>query len=201
MLLEELFETPKSILPTDFGLNDEKENRKQTMRFLRDADRELVKSFAHDINLYEVGRQFCLIDETNNHLIYYMRWEEIFHKFVGHRAACQIAVWRDQNKPGYEETAREIFFDHLLPKYGVVITDALQTPDGRTFWIRRVGDAFRRNLNVYYLNLMQSTDGVSRELIKIESVADFERLNKEKDFWGETEKFRARKIIISSVEL
>ena len=202
MLVEELlFEMPKSIAPLELKLDFEKSNKRFAIALLQNKNRELVKSLSEDVNLYEIKNQFVVIDEEERHVVYYMRWTEIFHKFVNHKAASQVLVWRDKDKPGYENTAKDIFFEHLLPKYKVVITDALQSPDGRNFWVRRIGNAFSLGLNVYYLSLLPTNKEVTRELIKIDSIADFERLNKEKNFWGETEKFKARKLIISSVEL
>jgi hypothetical protein len=118
MLIEELlFEMPQSIDPFNFKLDKEKFNKKMAIELLHSKNRELVKSFSEHVNLYEIGRQFALIDEEERHIIYYMKWTEIFHKFVNHAAASQIAVWRDENKP-HERLAETIFFDHLLPKYG-----------------------------------------------------------------------------------
>lgn len=200
LVKELLFEMPKSIVPVELDLDFEKSNKKLAVELLQDKSRELVKNFSEDVNLYEIRNQFVLIDEKERSIIYYMKWKEIFHKFINHQAASQVLVWRDKNKP-YENIAKDIFFEYLLPKYKVVITDALQSPDGRTFWIRRIGNAFSLGLNVYYLSLLQTSADKTRELIKIDSVADFERLNKEKNFWGETEKFKTRKLIISSIEL
>lgn len=200
-LKELLFEMPQSIAPTNFNLDLPAVNRRKANELLKSSEKDLVKSFSPKVNLYEVGRQFALIDEERRKILYYMGWKEILHKFVNHRAACQIAVWRDVDVPGYEDVAKEIFFDELLPKYGVIITDAMQTEDGRNFWVRRIGNAFNKGLNVYYLNLMQAEGGVDRELIKIDSNLDFVKLADEKDFWGTESKYKARKLIIASVDL
>jgi hypothetical protein len=202
MLLEELiFEMSKSINAISIDLDEFKNNKKHALAFLKDTDRELVQEYTNDVNLYEIGNRFILIDEKRVRVLYYMEWKEIFHKFVNHKAASQVLVWRDKSVPGYTNVAAQIFFDYLLPKFSVVITDALQSPDGQNFWIRRVSDAFERGLNVYYLGLLPTSKEINRELIKINSSDDFENLNAEKNFWGETEKFKARKILISNIEI
>ncbi len=201
MLMEELlFEMPQSIEPTEFNLNDPKVNKRHAREFLKDSEREQLEAISGG-TLYKIGNKIMLIDEDSElapRLLYYVQWKDIFHKFVGRRAASQIAVWRDQDEPATAGVAQRIFFDYLLPIYGVMITDTMQTPDGRRFWINRIGDAFKKHLHVYYLNLMQPSGGrdAQRELIEIHDEAEFSKLSREKEFWGRPDLFRARKILI-----
>jgi len=206
MLLEELlFEMPQSIEPTEFNLNDPEVNRHFAREFMKDNEREQLEDFGGSV-LYKIGNRIVFIDEESElapRILYYVQWKEIFHKFVGKRAATQIAVWRDQDEPITSGLAQRIFFHYLLPIYGVMVTDTMQTPDGRRFWINRIGDAFKKDLRVYYLNLLQPADGKSakRELIEIDNETEFSKLSREKEFWGRPELYRARKILISINEL
>jgi hypothetical protein len=132
--------------------------------------------------------------------LYYVQWSEIFHKLVGHRAITQVAVWADPVDPRSTGAAARIFWEYLLPIHRVLMTDALQTPDGQRFWRNRVSEAFDHHLHVYYLNLLPGKDG-QREMIEIASKSAFDRLAREKEFWGREDLHRARKIIISDIEL
>lgn len=202
MLIEELlFEMPKSIEPTEFNLNDELINRRIALELLKNKrKRELEKVGPN--TLYEIGRKIALLDAENKRVLYYVQWNEVFHKLIGKTGAAQIAVWRNRTKAVVPATlATRVFFDYLLPKYGVMITDALQTPDGKEFWVRRVTDAFARGLHVYYINLMGAKGGTSPELIEIHNGEEFDELERDRKFWGSTELFRARKILITQDKL
>lgn len=199
---EELFEMPKEINATEFNLDDPKVNRRVAMDFKLDGEK--IEQVDDRLSLWTRGNRMALLVEDPDRptkLIYYVQWKEIFHKFVGHRAITQVAVWADKLDPRAKDIARKIFWEHLLPLYEVLMTDALQTPDGQRFWRNRVGEALEHHLRVYYLNLMPSTGGVGRELIEIRDLQHFADLAAEKEFWGREDLHRARKIIISNIEL
>jgi hypothetical protein len=201
---ELLFEMPKEINATEFNLDDEKVNHRVAVNFKYDG--ELLEDLGKGLALYQRGSRIALVQESVGagsllSIIYYVQWKEIFHKFVGHQAISQVAVWADKNHPSSQGIASRIFWEFLLPIHDVIITDALQTPDGHRFWRNRVGEAFQHHLRVYYLNLMKSTGGVGRELIEIHDAAEFAKLAREKDFWGREDLHQARKIIIADIEL
>lgn len=202
MLIEELlFEMPKSINDVDFNLPDPKINRRIAINFKRrgeilDADDELT--------FYKLKNTIGLIHQGTSgppRLIYYVQWKEIFHKLVGHTAITQVAVWRDKLSPLSQGVASKIFWEFLLPITDVLMTDAMQSDDGKTFWINRIGEAFKHGLRVYYLSLMQTAGKQPPELIEIENANHFERLAREKEFWGREDLHKARKIIISNIAL
>jgi hypothetical protein len=203
MLINDLlFEMPREINATEFNLDDVKVNRRLAYGFKTDG--ELLEVLNDTDSLYQLGNRIALVVQAEGEptrIVYLVQWKEIFHKLVGHHAISQVAVWRDQHAARAKGIVQRIFWEHLLPIYEVLITDALQTPDGKRFWTNRVAEAFEHHLRVYYLNLLPSKGGGERELIEIKDVAGFERLAVEKDFWGREDLHRARKIIISDIEL
>lgn len=200
-----LFEMPKEINATEFNLDDQKVNRRVATDFRNGGELlETEDVEGGTLSLCQKGNSIALIFQPEDapiRLLYMVRWKEIFHKFVGHKAITQVAVWRDKLSAFTSAIAPKIFWEYLLPQHEVLMTDALQTPDGRTFWMRRVAEAFDHHLRVYYLNLLPSAGGQPRELIEIRSKGQFEKLAAEKEFWGREDLHRTRKIIISDIEL
>lgn len=199
---ELLFEMPKEMNATEFNLDDVKVNRRVTHDFTNNGEK--IENVNDRLSLWQLGNRMALVVEDPNrplHIIYYVQWKEIFHKFVGHKAITQVTVWADKLDPRSKDIAQKIFWEHLLPIHQVLMTDALQTPDGQRFWRNRIAEAFEHHLHIYYLNLMQSAGGVERELVEIRDLQHFADLAHEKKFWGLEELHRARKIIISDIEL
>lgn len=203
MLLQDLlFEMPKLINATEFNLDRPAVNRR--LAYDMKMNGEKLEDIVGVGVLYKNGSKIALVVQDEGvptHLIYFVQWKEVFHNFVGHIASSQIAVWADSVDPRSTGIAKKIFWEQLLPIHGVLITDALQTPDGQRFWRNRLSEAFENKLNVYFLNLIPAKNLHTRELIKIADLKDFTKLAATKEFWGKEELHRARKIIISSVEI
>lgn len=198
----ELFEMPMNINAVEFQMDVPNVNRRVAMDFRQHG--EVLEEISDDSALYQLKNRIALVRYTAGKptaIIYYVQWKEIFHKMIGHKAISQVAVWADSVDPRSSGIARRIFWEFLLPICGVMITDALQSPDGKRFWRNRVADAFKQDLHVYYINLMQSKGGAPGELTEIGSVDAFAELAADKNFWGDQELHQARKIIISEIEL
>lgn len=68
-------------------------------------------------------------------------------------AVRQVLVWRNPKVGvGPAGVAHHVFFNVLLPKYGALVTDRLQTQRGQQFWEFAVAEALRRGLIVELLN-------------------------------------------------
>jgi hypothetical protein len=202
MNMEELFESPKSIEPWDFGLDDPKNNLKTSFEIISDHNKEVVDKIDDSyITLYRLRkpRRYALIDHSNTNrprLLYIMYYVEKYHNFIGHKFATQIAVWRNSAALASEGVAKRIFFDELLREFNVVATDACQTPDGARFWDIRIAEALSKKLFVYYVNLLPE-----RTFIQITSEVEYEDLKNDHEIWGNEQKHKQRKIIISSTKL
>lgn len=129
-------------LPENFQL---KSNKKQTViRLLDRTDRENPQiAYAVDIEL---------TDEK-----------------INQKSCTQILVWkRPLNEEALIGFAAKMF-NHFLKKYIVMITDELQTVDGKRFWEVRISQAFQNNYFVYFFD----KNSVDKKLQQIESSDDF----------------------------
>lgn len=142
-LVKELFETPTLIGSgerEDFGLDQERVNRWSAKDML--ANGHVVRS-DDNFDLIKTGTprngSFGAIGKDGL-LAYFVEFE---HQDIPHLGdgVVQVLVWRDLSKAFTRGLTSEVFFQHLLPQFGAVVSDKAQTQDGRSFWIRIMAEA------------------------------------------------------------
>lgn len=191
-----LLEVPQRIEPIDFNLSDYTYNKKLADRLLFRSNKKLIEKFG-DLSLYEFPDQFALIDENIKEILYYLRYKKTSRQNVLGKGWCiqQIRVWKRHSAPETKDLAAKIFFDHLLPKTGCIITDTKQTENGETFWHNRIGEALQNPK--YFVYFVSFSNPV--EIIELKNRTDFDKIvNKS---WGDSNNFRYKRIIISNREL
>lgn len=146
-ITQEIFESPKIIGGSKFGLGGNLANNQQLFDYLSPRKKH-VDSY-QGAPIYTAENYFFTL--RGDQLTYVVR-HETTKLPVDQRAVTQIFVWRS---PGLAPThiASYVFWNHLFPLHHAILTDSSQTPDGRRFWGDRVGDAHRKNLLVYILDL------------------------------------------------
>lgn len=197
MKLEDLYETPQKIGDIDDHLlNNRASNANLAYKYLADKRKVLIKELADKVGLYELPQNYIVIDERTNppKIIYYVKYEVQNLGYLGRKAASQVLVWRSV---GFKETRglpSRIFFDYILPKTGTIVTDYLQTNEGERFWGDRVGDALSEGNFVYYVNFLPPR--------VIQQIKHIDELRSIRDIvWGEHQKYRQRRIIITNQQL
>jgi hypothetical protein len=156
-----------------------KRNREWTEKFLPQA---VVVGTWSDDTLYHVQDKHCayyfLLDD-NSEVVYAVRYKL---ELVGAlRTVCQTSLWREKDYVPAIAIASYVFFQQLLPKYNAILSDKSQSVDGKTFWIRRCGEAIRQGLHVY---LVDMRDKVVQELSSL-SVRDKKLIAR---IWSSTDK-------------
>lgn len=138
-----LLETPPQIVnPTDFGLGDDAANRAFAERLLKRKQETLEDHPGYQL--------FLTGDMNNGYLALYNKAEKmlgyVIKYKVEHRAllggtVTQVMLWRDPGMPYVPGITRHVFFDYLLTRWPMVMSDALQTERGREFWLSRLAEA------------------------------------------------------------
>lgn len=190
LLKEILAEAPILVEPEDFNLGSHEANVKFGQKLRANPKLEKIQDLEAGFVLYKLGNMFAVFLQDEPEIFYLMRFKTDHISMIGEAAATQILVWASVNFP--ISVAKLVFFEHLLPAHNVIATDGKQTTDGRRFWKNRVADAFSRDLWVYFADLVSTP----RKLIRITDSAEFVKLAPQ--IWGATEKFRARKLLISN---
>lgn len=187
---------PQIVGDTDFGLEDPDRNRKVLRDLLSSKSlKELSAVTAHPgSKIYttesgEHGRVF-VHDLELNRVVYYVQF--VKKKILGKPATRQIKLWRDPTASSLVTgITKSVFFQHLLPIQGALVSDGQQTMRGREFWLQRMDEALASKYNVYVvdLNTHKYQQLVSRK--QISNIRDDDTV------WGLRGKYQARVVVIS----
>jgi len=113
----------------------------------------------------------------------------------GLKATCQTSVWRDKDSPTAVSVAAWVFFHKLLPRFGNIVSDAVQSQEGKAFWIRRSAEALRLGLYVYAIK----TDAKKILVVQQVNLSDTKWAAK---IWSTTDQdFQNRRLLISKTKL
>jgi hypothetical protein len=151
-------------------------NRNEAKKFLADYPRDYVvdgidlpENFQLKSNKKQTVIRLLDRKDRENLQIAYAVDIELTDEKINQKSCTQILVWK---RAGSEELLRGFakkLFNHFLQKYVVMITDELQTSDGKRFWENRIVEAFVENKFVYFLD----KNSVDKKLQQIESSDDF----------------------------
>ncbi|WP_449556686.1 hypothetical protein [Huaxiibacter chinensis] len=112
-------------------------------------------------------------DDGHPYTAYAVKLE--FHKEITfpHSAATQVMVWRTPRMLHQRviHGFPQCFFQWLLSKYDIVVSDSEQTGDGQRFWLRMIDWAFSMN---YQISVADGTVGEAWELKPVSSYAELE---------------------------
>lgn len=204
--LHHLAEMPRRIPlpPNEFGLKSEDYNTKIAAAVLKSNSTVVLENLSNNRLLCRYKNKFMLIDSTNIKVLYYMHFKIKYFNFLKRNITCEVLHWKNRAQLlfGLSNLSSHVFFKYLLPINGIIMTDYLHTEFGEYFWVRRIGEAFDFNLNVYYLNLLPVSKTVNQELIQLKDVYDLMQLtnpdnNIDRSPWGDERKHEGRRILIS----
>ncbi|MDC9612577.1 hypothetical protein PSI19_01515 [Xenorhabdus khoisanae] len=140
--------------------------------------------------------ELALINDISKEVAYYNRVVIQPDVVLNCRPVTQILVWRirtPQHRAVLRDLAGKVFFDYLIERYNVIVSDMNQTTDGMAFWQDRMYDALTYDMHVY------AYDMITCELRKILTQDDVS--HQEIWLWGDPEHHQNRLAIISKNEL
>lgn len=156
MRYEELTEASREVQPTNFGLDDPARNQ----AFVRKNLPRVVEVIEQTPD-YEIARTgdgqhgwIFLYNKRDQTVDYVVQYATRNWPWLANRSVTQCLLWRDDTSPFVGGITKRMFFDYLLPRYGIIISDRLQTAGGHDFWRRRMTDAVANGfrVGVAYLN-------------------------------------------------
>lgn len=192
-LLTEMPQLIKGLSKTE-DLSIQTVNKAKYVELIKITDKREYIRFSDTKIVYEYRRMFFCLDTLNKKILYYMQYDISYTKTLG-SFLWQSLVWRDENSPQVNTLPHKIFFDKLLPKWGIVATDGRQTKDGKRFWQYQVTYALEQKINVYYFNLK------TKELEQIETIDHFDNVIRKYDIWGDSKDHQNKLIVISIFNL
>lgn len=133
----------------DFGLGDERTNRKKLDLYLQNKTEVLEEDGDFEFFLSGSWEEsgYLIKWEKKTRLIYYYCKFQVSGptKFFPH-ILTQTEVWRAMTQP--DGMARKFLFDFLYPKYQAVTSDRIHTERGKEFWITILATANNKGLGI-----------------------------------------------------
>lgn len=189
----QLNEMPQLVPPVEFGLDNLNYNKQLLSKYLLDHDIKLLSDkFDKGSKLYKLKNKIFLV--YNDQIKYFVQFDVNYIGFLKSRVITQVKLWRSiVQSPDAINFPTYMFFHYLLPITGIILTDKQQTEEGSRFWGDRIFQAIDLNYFVYYINLLAP----NKELIKIDSVDDYQSIFIDKDLLNTPEANKAKGLIIS----
>lgn len=149
--VRKLFETPVIMktggVSIDFGLGEPSYNK--ALAHQSRSEGTLLASSDH-YDVVQIGdRNSGTIDAITDgsEIKFRVEYETQTIPEIG-TGIVQVAVWREPSFVHTEGLTGVVFFDYLLPMYGMMISDDTHTDQGKRFWLRMMGHAVTRDLEV-----------------------------------------------------
>lgn len=112
------------------------------------------------------------------------------------RPATQNLVWRSadsRHSAVLRDVAQKVFFNYILSRYDVILSDNQQTGEGKFFWQRQMSTALALGLHVYYYQMMNATLVDIPDQDALDGLAD--------QLWSESDDQAYHLALISKVSL
>lgn len=152
-----------------------------------------VETITKNSNLYHLdcvdGTYYFVLNNQTNKIGYFVRYKLIdFRNFVMlGKAARQVMVCRLENTADTIGIADKVFWI-LYSKFGCLVSDSEQTPDGKKFWMFQIKKAIESNKKVLLLDTNDNTQ------IEVGSIDELEEI--ESGAWGSKTWFKRKVVAI-----
>jgi hypothetical protein len=140
--------------------------------------------------------EIALVNDVDSSVVYYNKVMISIITDLNCRPATQNLVWRSSNAlhaAVIRDVPQKVFFNYILEKYDVILSDNLQTGDGKFFWQRQMSNALAFGVHVYYYQMMTA---------QLQPIPNQDALNELEDqLWSEDEDQQYHLALISKVAL
>jgi len=180
---------PALIESQDFGLSDLFHNKQFLQGLMHDKSYKKVKFAGFELGKVSQGKNaIAFFLPRKDFIVYYVQLSKIELPQIG-EAVMQTAVWRALGKapPGITSAV----FERIIDKYKIIVSDSLQTKEGRSFWVARLQEAFDKGHKVALLHKQTRVDLTTEE--------ELDQYLNPKSFshaWGTDESFADFRFII-----
>ncbi|MCV6587499.1 MAG: hypothetical protein OIF57_00530 [Marinobacterium sp.] len=195
--------TDSTKINTEFGHLDNQERNTETYTRLtagefQDVAAETKMVFPSGYQLIRVAGntnddfEVALVCDTDQSVCYYIKAKIWDDKELGGRPVTQVLLWRTSDVTHNDvthELTKNVFFEYLLNRYNLVVSDNCQTGDGRRFWTTQMGFALKFGHRVYRY---EWETGKTQEITDHAVVRD-----NSIDLWGDDESYEKILAVIS----
>jgi hypothetical protein len=146
-----LSESPQIVSPTDFTLEDDSKNKKLADSLLKKKVDTLEdnKDYITFVTGNGIKGYVVLIDKDSGLIDYLSKYQRsTFKALHTNNFITQVVVWRRKGSINVQGITSKIFFDYYLNKYKAIMSDQLQTLDGKQFWMDQMAKAVQKGHKV-----------------------------------------------------
>lgn len=140
--------------------------------------------------------EIALINDVESSVVYYNKVVISVIRDLNCRPATQNLVWRSSNAQHsavLRDVAQKVFFNYVLERYDVILSDNQHTGDGKFFWQRQMSNAIALKMHVYYYKMLTA---------ELQHIPTQEALNDLEDkLWSEEDEQLYHLALISKVQL
>jgi hypothetical protein len=136
----------------DFGLGDERTNRKKLELYLKNVSEVIEEDEEYQLFLsgsWKDGGYLIKQDKKRELIVYYCKFNVRASIKTFPHIVTQAEVWRTDDQP--EGMAKKILFDILYKKYKAIMSDRIHTELGRRFWRGILALANRKSLGIAFV--------------------------------------------------
>lgn len=129
---------------SDFGLSDPGTNLSKAQFFLSKKVKDLPElnpdptSYSSFYARLASTVVIAVVNLTSKELVYFVELKEVKSELA--IGVTQMSVWRATNDSKTLNLPAKVF-EYILNKFGSVISDDIHTPEGMTFWKKRMVEA------------------------------------------------------------
>ncbi|MFP3850499.1 hypothetical protein [Pseudomonas sp. W5-01] len=140
--------------------------------------------------------EIALVNDLLNSVVYYNKVMISTIIDLKCRPATQNLIWRTtdtRHSAVMKDVAQKVFFNYILSRYDVILSDNHQTGEGKFFWQRQMSYALALGLYVYYYQVMSASLQPIPNQDALDGLAD--------QLWSEDDGQEYHLALISRIEL
>lgn len=159
--LDYITEMPQIISPLD--THDTEEIRRACVKSLNNNSSTIVEKLSENATLYHVGSDSkgVYFSAINSDIGYFAKYKVVqMHPSLisNEHGVRQVLINSYPNMgPAKTGVGKKIFWNHLFPKFHVLMSDSQQTENGLSFWEYRIAESFEKNLSVRMIDTNDRT--------------------------------------------
>ncbi len=171
---------PQLVDPTEFNLEDKKANQKLLNDLQSKSSKKRVGTLklkdGSTVPIWNSGgpndKGYFWI-EFQNLIVWLVKFEVIHRAWLPKKYTTQVALWRGGTVILPSHTSSKLFFSIVFKRTGCMMSDRIQTVDGKRYWTARLGDAIGKGLKVALVDFSKKS---IQELNSIQEIHELEDL-------------------------
>ena len=161
---------------TDFGMNIDSSSDQFLSKLMNSKPRLLEDRGSSKLYVTGTQKGYYFLVSSKNKLIYFNKYIDINKGLVGKPTVTQIAVWRAMGGPlSSIGVVKSTIFRYMLPRFKILMSDRIQTLDGRRLWLDLMGTALDEDYHVALVDFQM------RKVLSLESLTELRIWDQMKD--------------------